>query len=857
VIRRFLAVCVLLLASGSVAGEQSSKALWVSALDRIESLYLWRDALEASDLLAEAAEYLEKRVEWLVVERLEDRVLLYQGDGEYLGDVSATSLEGLPHALQQVRSMVESVDAPLNDDLDLEVALLKGLVGGLDRHSRVLHGERLASFDKRLSGTLSGIGTRISMIEHRLTVVEVYPNTPASRGGVQRLDRIVRIDGIATMGMNISDAVGRITGERGTKVVLSVERELDGGVIKKDLPLVRARVKIPNVVWRELSPGYGYIEIDHFSEQTVSNLRRAMQDLSSKGALDKGLVLDLRENTGGSMIQAARAADLFVSEGELVSTVGPGGAPVRGLVPSINALDDGRDRDVPLVVLQDRRTASGSEIVAGTLRELDRTILIGETSYGKGTVQKVYTLRKDVRLKLTVARYLLNGGLGITEEGLEPDVPLAYVHLGDHGMAVGGEHGASGALMLAHESGGWAVTDTAANQRELESREDVPLGIATRILEHASAMDASTRAELLEAAESVVRAVRVEEEERLVESMAAGGFDWKTSSSLGPIAVPELDVVLRVEGEAVAGGQVRVVADVTNRGPEVLERMQLRLSAPGAAWDGKRIPIGRLNPGETRMGQVPVSIPIWTQSRGADVEVYMECQGVSPRVLARQVLNYEGTGRADIGLTVSLKSADDLDPGLTRAEVGVRNDSPGTLEDVRVRILFPESAGIELTEYDVGVEKLEPGETADLALGLKILSEPGPVPLHFRVTAAGFGRLASWSTDMVRGGPTVRLSSPRITILNPTLHAGVGKYDLGVRVSDDSRVEHVEVWYKDEKVGYAQGSGPLVDVNLQLTLDSGENRFTVRAFDDQNLLGRASWTVRGVPDSDPTTDAIP
>ncbi len=846
----------LLLGFGGTAQAESSHALWEAALERIEGLYLWRDEVDPHELVQSAAHNLERRVTWLLVADTEGGVRLSHGDGRFLGAVNAAEWEDLVPAMARIQALLEG--AGNLPDVDLEVALLSGLVDGLDRHSRVLYGESLVSFDKRLSGTLSGIGTRISVVDNQLTVREVYPNTPAARGGLKDRDRILEIDGISTLGMNVTDAVGRITGERGTTVVLRVARSRPEGQQELDLPLVRARVKIPNVTWGELQAGVGHIEIDHFSEQTVGNLRRALQELGRKGALDQGLVLDLRGNTGGSMIQAARVADLFVSEGELVSTVGPGGSSVRGLVPSINALDDGRDQDVPLVILQDTRTASGSEIVAGALRELDRTILVGQSSYGKGTVQKVYTLRSDLRLKLTVARYLVEGDLGIDEDGLAPDVPVAHVTLGSRGVWFEGQIQAKEPVVFVHERPGWA-------QREVPEESDMELALALRILEAAAAQDARTREELLGIARIVAQQVREEQEARLSASMRLGGVDWSIQEDdfdqeekPGPVANPQVKTELWLDGEAMAGEEVAVMARVENLSGEPLEQVMLRLQAPGTAWHQRWIALGRIDSAAQAAGATTVSIPKWATSRAAQVQLELSCRGCPTRVVSSSVLEYSGDGRAPVGISLQLVplAAQETDPMPTRAVIQLTNESPTDLEDVRVRFLFPESAGVTLTEYDAGLPRLIPGATDRVDLGLRVSAETQPVPLQIRVQAAGYGRLATWDVDVAKDGPPTVLAAPRITLEEHRLERPVGSDVLRLQVEDDVRVAYVEVWSSGKKLTSLQTAGNReLELDIPVQLEAGQNRFTVRAGDDMGLVGRSSWVIRGLESSgDTTTD---
>ena len=845
VLKRMVGMFLLFGVGGTVRAEPQH-VLWEAALARIEGLYLWRDEVEPRELVQSAAHALEKRVTWLLVEDTEEGVRLSHGDGRFLGAVEAWEWEDLVPAMARLQAFMEAGgDLP---EIDLEVALLSGLVDGLDRHSRVLYGESLVSFDKRLSGTLSGIGTRISVVDNQLTVREVYPNTPAARGGLKDRDRILAIGGISTVGMDVTDAVGRITGERGTTVVLRVARSRPEGQQELDLPMVRARVKIPNVTWKELQAGVGHIEIDHFSEQTVGNLRRALQELGRIGALDQGLVLDLRGNTGGSMIQAARVADVFVSEGELVSTVGPGGASVRGLVPSINALDDGRDQDVPLVILQDTRTASGSEIVAGALRELDRTILVGQSSYGKGTVQKVYTLRSDLRLKLTVARYLVEGDLGIDEAGLAPDVPVVHVTLGERGVWYEGQTQADEPIVFVHERPGWA-------QREVPEDTDMELALALRILEAAAAQDARTRGELLAVARAVAQKVREEQEARMVTSMRLGGVDWSiredgtTGNVHGPVAAPQVKAELWLEEEARAGEEAVVSARVENLSGEPLEQVMLRLEAPGTAWHQRWIALGRIDAAAQVTGSATVPIPKWTTSRVAQVQVELSCRGCPTRVMSSSVLEYSGDGRAPVRISLQLVplGAQETDPMPTRAVIQLTNEGPSDMEDLRVRFLFPESAGVTLTEYDAGLARLIPGATERVDLGLRVSAETDPVPLQIRVQAAGYGRLATWNVDLAKEGPPTVLSAPRISLLEPRLERPVGSDVLRLHVEDDVRVAYVEVWSSGKKITSVQVTDPGgLDLDIPVQLEAGQNRFTVRAGDDLGLVGRATWAIRGL-----------
>ena len=832
---------ILAFSGGSEAHARPEGELWSSGLSRIDALYLWRSEIDPADMVASAADELEQELEWFVSSREGHEVHIHHGDGRFLGKVSVDRWEDILPALFAFSEMVEQSGEILDPEIDLEVVLLRGAVDALDNHSRVLHGERLRSFDKRLRGTLSGIGTRIRMVDHVLTVIEIYANTPAERSGVEVDDRIERIDGVSTVGMEIQDAVDRITGERGTEVVLGVSRTVDGEQVELDLSLIRARIKLPNVRWNQDAPGYSYIKIDHFSEQTVANLRRGLQELSREGGLERGLILDLRDNTGGSMIQAARAADLFVTEGDLVSTVGPQNEAVSGLIPRISALDEGREIEIPIVVLQNARTASGSEIVAGALRELDRAILLGQASYGKGTVQKVYTLREDVRLKLTVARFLLSGGMAIEEEGIPADILVGQFLLGEHGMVTTnmGQVANQERLRFVQQGEGWI-------EGEEKLREDPLRAFALRILE---AADEPDRASLLEVAEQVRRRVQIEEDERAVAAMAARVISWQGQSEEGPVE-PRVDVVVVPLGEAESGGHAEFRLEVFNRGVD-LHRVAIRMEEATGLWSRQIVPLGFLAQGESATGVARLSIPAWTTSKELELVPIVTCQGCEAQEMEAHVLAIHGEGKPPISLDLGLVP----DGENWRVRVGIANEGMDALREVSVRFLFPESTGVELIHYDAGLERLEAGESALVHLGLFIPSDRQVIPLEIRVADEEFGRLASWELELEKSGLVVHLDAPRIRPVDlPSSHLA-GPISLAFALEDDSAIDHVVIWSGTEKLAYFPGEGPQLTVELETEIDVGINRFLVHGTDDQGLRRVVSWTVRGIPDPELTTDA--
>lgn len=814
------------------------------AIDRVETLYLWRDDVAASSLLLAATRELEEDVAWLMVDSAPEGVVLRHGETGELGRVQATSWDDLADALRLVEYLVVDAGEDLGLDLDTEpsTVLLKGMTDGLDRHSRLLYGDKLKSFDKRLKGTLYGLGCQISSQDHELRISEVYPGTPADLGGLREGDRILRIDDVSTLGMSVRSAVDAITGDKDTPVTLRLMRQIDGTDREFSQVFIRDEIRIPNITWRTLPGGQAYIRIDHFSEKTLENLRVALAELEAEGSLDVGLVMDLRQNTGGSMIQSARSADQFVDHGELVRTVGPGGDAVKGLVSRIQAIDDGREPSMPLVVLQDDHTASGAEILAGALRQLDRAILIGERSYGKGTVQKVYRISSDARLKLTVAEYLLADDLKIAGIGLPPDVPVGTLRFTEHGVLRDDPNAGLEPLWLVERTDGWA--DGAP---EAVVREDALLDLAVRVLETTAG---SSRTDLLAAATAVVLEARVGEQRRELEAYGLRGIDWTPPPTVVQ-EFPEADVVVVLLAPAEAGGATELQASVTNRGLTPLFQAQVALDSSDKIWNGRVLPLGRIDPGQTVTYTAGVEIPESTRSREADVALTLQTGSHLAASYDPVVLGVTGQGQPPLMVQITLEA----DGAARRARVRVVQDSDRTLEGLRVRFEHPESAGVELTHYDATLPDLAPGVAGEATLGLLLTGSEAEIPLRLIVEGDDWGELADWPVALPRDGRDVVLASPVVEAPDIPLSAPVGSLSLRVSAVDDGAVDHVVVWAGHRKVGYATGVDGAVSMLVQVPLEPGRNRISVQATDTNGLASWTRWTVRGVEEPPVTTDA--
>ncbi|MBK5277128.1 MAG: S41 family peptidase [Desulfuromonadales bacterium] len=323
--------------------------------------------------------------------------------------------------LQEAYSAVTKhyVDKP--DDKKMAKSMIDGMLASLDPHSAYLPPEPYKEMEVQMSGAFGGVGIELGTKDGRLTVIAPIDDTPAFRAGIQANDHIWKIDGTPTLNMNISAAVKRMRGEKGTPVTLTILR----GDSSKPLVynLIRDIIKIKSVKSRLLDQGYGFIRIAQFQERTGSEFKQALQELNAaNGGHLKGLVIDLRYNPGGLLGSCIDVANCFIGD-DIKNTLI---VSTKGRLPesnhAFNATLGSKESRYPIVVLINGGSASASEIVAGALQDHKRAIIMGKQSFGKGSVQSIFPMRENAALKLTTARYYTPSGRSIQAKGIVPDI---------------------------------------------------------------------------------------------------------------------------------------------------------------------------------------------------------------------------------------------------------------------------------------------------------------------------------------------------------------------------------------------------------------------------------------------------
>ncbi len=324
-------------------------------------------------------------------------------------------------SLKTFTDVLEIVEKNYVDEVDTKDLInkaIQGMVHGLDPHSALLPPEAFDELQIDTKGEFGGIGIVITMQKGILTVISPIEGTPAFKAGIEAQDKIIKVDGESTQDMKLWEAVKKMRGSKGKEVVITVVRK---GVPKPiEFKLIRDIIPVDSVRSILLKPGYGYIRITNFQANTEEDILEYLAILESGEVALKGLILDLRNNPGGLLDQAIKVSDIFLEKEKILS--------IKGRYKKNNKVFKGTPntpaRTYPIVVLINSGSASASEIVAGALQDNHRALILGTTSFGKGSVQTVEELPEGYGLKLTIARYYTPSGRSIQAKGIEPDIVI-------------------------------------------------------------------------------------------------------------------------------------------------------------------------------------------------------------------------------------------------------------------------------------------------------------------------------------------------------------------------------------------------------------------------------------------------
>ncbi|MDI6873230.1 MAG: S41 family peptidase [Actinomycetota bacterium] len=391
------AVPYLLTSTGRRSGsDATSRATGEGTAESAEQL---RDLLLESDSFRRARDIVEGN-------------FVEEVDGEELLGAAARGIRRLAEAGADRNALVARGVESMLDSLD-------------DPFTASMTAEQLEMLDTQLSGHFSGIGVAMQKVKNQIRVVQVLEGTPAQEVGMREGDIVREVDGRDVTNLELDEVVMLIRGPEGTTVRIGVSRPGEPEILTFDI--VRRRIEIPVMEVEVKEGGVGYIRLTDWTQDAAERLREALAELGAKGA--SSLVIDLRSNPGGYMETAIEAADLFLRGGVIVSS--------RGRVGGVNRVyeaDGEVSWDLPVYVLVNRGSASASEIFAAALRENNRCLLVGETTFGKGSIQQIFRQPDGTGIRLTIARYYTPLGTNIDDQGIAPDIPVKNPLVGEEDL---------------------------------------------------------------------------------------------------------------------------------------------------------------------------------------------------------------------------------------------------------------------------------------------------------------------------------------------------------------------------------------------------------------------------------------
>jgi carboxyl-terminal processing protease len=728
----------------------------------VDRYYVDKPAIEPKDMFIKALGRLE---------RIVDEVLVGFPDGEDGRSVEVQvvnkkqtfdmgEIQNLVDVTKQLDQIFEFITPNLTSkDLEineLEYAVLDEMLKTLDAHSGIITPQVYKEFMIETEGSFGGLGIVIGIRDGELTVISPIEGTPAYNIGIKPNDRIVQIEDESTVNMSLIEAVSKLRGRKGTQVAIHIGR--DSFAQPKEFKITRDTIKIESVEAFELDDGIRYVRIRDFQKNTLDSIIENLKDSTEN---PKGIILDLRGNPGGLLDQAERISDLFLTDGVIVTT------KVGNSSKRYQANNKDYQYSGNVVVLVDAGSASASEIVAGALKNNERAVIIGERTFGKGSVQQIFDLPNGSALKLTIAKYLTPGDISIQDVGVTPDIILHPTTITEDSIIFNSNleprlnnlNGKSDKpIQENRENPMHSITylqDIEINDNEEEPtpeealtkeekrekiEQDFYVSLARDII---LSSKAPSRQEALDQIQKNISKLTKVQDNKIVNQWEKLGVDWsygeETSSnpSINVRIIPQIP-------EGRAGDEVEMTVEVENNGLEPLYRLSATTQSENLILKGKEFIFGKLNPGEKKVWSAKVEIPKWVLTREdkvslkfldahkstiLDYNFYFKINEL-PRPL--YAFNYEivddgrydsvgnGNGIPELGEKIALV-------------LRVKNIGDGPSEKTVVSLKNLSGDKVFLEKGRIELENLSPGEVRETNFTFNDKNSESPIELEIQI----------------------------------------------------------------------------------------------------------------------------
>ncbi len=620
----------------------------------IQNEYVDPDRVRPKLMLVEAGNALERKVPEIQVDFTEQSEAVQIRIGDHTESIAVQNLSNqrssLPALLSIMRVINGLVDAYYKGDVPLDevqYAMITGILTTLDPHTNFLPPKVFREFTVGTKGHFGGLGIVIAIRDGELTVVSPLDGTPASKLGIRPRDKIIEIEGESTVNMPLEEAVSKLRGPPRTPVNIVIMR--NSWQQPRPFSIVREDIKIQSVFADLMDPHIGYIKILNFTEQTGADVARHLAKLHTDSGGLKGLILDLRNNPGGPLAQAVDVVDTFIRSGTIVTTVTGEHRDTEFAEASQT------EPNYPIVVLMNEGSASGSEIVAGALQNNDRAIVVGQRSFGKGSVQSLYQLSDGSALKITIAKYLLPGDISIQALGVTPDIYLRPVSVDKDAISFFRSSSSmreadleyylehrrersdkpdllqpEGTREIKYFEASSSVDDSSSSSDDDSAADEIYSGklnhdkdffsqLALRIL--ASRSSSASRQNGLTTIDPLLSTIRKEQEKLIATALGAVGVDWSSGKGSEPTAsAATMSISYSIPPLSWHAGQsvtLQLTARNTTNAP--LSHIHALTRSDNSLLDEQEFILGKIPPQQQRTADVTIKIPPGVITRVDDV----------------------------------------------------------------------------------------------------------------------------------------------------------------------------------------------------------------------------------------------
>jgi len=745
------------------SGDLENLRILYRVIYLVQQRYLDASRIDSKRMLSRGLSAIQREIPEVMVNGTEEGKFVDLRVNSELKRFRLADVASPPAMLSRFKEIFTFIKKNLKDteiDLnDIQYSAINGMLLTLDPHTVLLTPKVYKEMKLGTRGEFGGLGIVISIRDGQLTIISPIDGTPAAKAGLKRMDRIVKIGEESTVNMSLTEAVNLLRGKPGTSVSIWVNRKEWDEARRFDI--VRAIIHIESVESVMLKDHVGYVRIKNFQRNTAPDLRIHLKKLREKKM--KGLILDLRNNPGGLLESAVDVADLFIEKGPIVTTAGrnPADRDVKRARAGIT------EPEYPVICLVNGGSASASEIVSGAIQATGRGLIVGEPTFGKGSVQVLYDFDDGSALKLTIGQYLTPGDISIQLTGVQPDIltravvvhkdgvdiepdeyefkekdlsdhlegaeektkppdqeQVAYLYVDpdtDKADAAGDAEKKKDGDESEEENGGEVEDELKLTVKQLEPDFDVQLAreLISNSLKKRSSLDTEKLKPILEK-------IRDREVMRMSEALSGMGINWEKGKNRESAEL-SAGLVLVDETGAVAGKTCRLRATVTNNGPGTVYRLRATSRSDNVLFQDREFAFGMLKAGETRSFDVSVKVPESFLSRVDDVSLaFLEAYERTPSDTITRI-KITGLGRPRFSVSYGIfdhrgGNSDGLLQKDERVQMDVnvcnKGSNPSIATHVFLRNRSDKSLFIHKGRADLG--KLEPGACSDTQFDFEI-----------------------------------------------------------------------------------------------------------------------------------------